>query len=274
MKNKLGTKILLILMIIACSYQYLLMLPTYSIEQKIENGVELALDQYDDETRALKQKEIVQEYLDSIANDVIFQLPYLAEYTYSSLKKQQLKLGLDLQGGMQVNLGFDEEKFIKELANGSKDKVFLDVLERTKQATQFSRKQFIPHFFELYQQEESKKNIVHFFSVHTLIDNEKVSTYSGLINYIEQSLDETISKTKFLIEQRLNSTGVAQANVRLDKKRNLIHVELPGITDRQRIRDLITNKASLAFWDVYRVTDHSIMDGFIAADESLKRSEN
>lgn len=260
MKNKQGTKILLILMIIACSYQYLLMLPTYFVEREAE--------------RIHSQEGIaVQDYFDEIADEVIFHIPFITEYTYDKLKQQQLKLGLDLQGGMQMSLCLDTEVFLKSLVKSNGNQLFNEVLAQTKKDMKFSRNQFIPHFFDRYQDLEKEENIIALFASHPSFDGKIIHSCTQLNREVQQLFDETLDKTKFLLDQRLNGSGVSQANVRLDKNKHLIHIELPGISNKQRVRDLITSKASLAFWEVYRITDHKIMEGFIAADAMLKQSE-
>src|SRR5262245_57929220 len=64
-----------------------------------------------------------QAYLDSISNQTVFNLG-IVKYSYQDCKDQQLNLGLDLQGGMNVVLQVSIEDLIKALADNSTDPTF------------------------------------------------------------------------------------------------------------------------------------------------------
>ena len=66
----------------------------------------------------------------SNALKTLFSIPYVMDYTYNSLKQQQLQLGLDLQGGMQVTIGLDAVSFLKNLIKRTTDATFLNRLEK------------------------------------------------------------------------------------------------------------------------------------------------
>src|SRR5215831_1683666 len=78
-----------------------------------------------------------QWYLDSISNQVIYNIG-IAKYTYQDCKDQQLNLGLDLQGGMNVVLQVSNADFVKSKADYSNDPTFLKAIDlaKTKQKTQ------------------------------------------------------------------------------------------------------------------------------------------
>src|SRR5690349_13346491 len=46
-------------------------------------------------------KKYRQEYLDSMSNEQVFNI-WIVKFTYQKCKEQELSLGLDLQGGMNV----------------------------------------------------------------------------------------------------------------------------------------------------------------------------
>ncbi|MBA2423598.1 MAG: protein translocase subunit SecDF, partial [Chitinophagales bacterium] len=79
----------------------------------------------------LEIRERRQAYLDSISNQTVFNLG-IAKYTYQDCKDQQLNLGLDLQGGMNVVLQVSIEDLIKALADNSSDPTFLKALALAK----------------------------------------------------------------------------------------------------------------------------------------------
>jgi SecD/SecF fusion protein len=73
-----------------------------------------------------------QAYLDSVSNQTVLDLG-IAKYTYQDCKDQQLNLGLDLQGGMNVVLQVSIEDLIKALADYSNDPTFIKAIELARQ---------------------------------------------------------------------------------------------------------------------------------------------
>lgn len=60
-----------------------------------------------------------KEYLDSVANQPVYNFLGLAKFTYKECKELELNLGLDLKGGMNVTMEVDVVDVIKSLANHS-----------------------------------------------------------------------------------------------------------------------------------------------------------
>src|SRR4030095_16563089 len=68
------------------------------------------------------------EYLDSISNEEVYNLGFTS-FTYQRCKDQQLNLGLDLQGGMNVVLQVSMDDLVRALADDSSDPTFLKSLD-------------------------------------------------------------------------------------------------------------------------------------------------
>ncbi len=63
------------------------------------------------------QKEAA--YLDSMANEVVYNFIDLKKYTFREVQQRELNLGLDLQGGMNVTLEVSVADAIKALSGYS-----------------------------------------------------------------------------------------------------------------------------------------------------------
>lgn len=83
--------------------------------------------------------------------------------------------------------------------------------------------------------------------------------------------DETVDLTFKRIKDRIDKFGAIQPNISLDKTRDMILVELPGIDNPERARRYLQASAKLEFWDVFRVNDPGIFDAFVNADTKLKQ---
>lgn len=79
------------------------------------------------------------------------------------------------------------------------------------------------------------------------------------INTIRTLANGTVDETYKRLKQRIDKLGVVQPNISLDATRDLIQVELPGIDNPARAREMLQNQAKLEFWETYRVNDEGII---------------
>ncbi len=276
MKNKSLIKTLFGALVLACSFQYFLILPTISIESTAIEKVELYANQFPSLNAEDIKQQYLQDYLDSISNEVVFSIPYVTDYTYQSLKRQQLQLGLDLKGGMRVTLGFDQVSFLKHLTNDPKDLLFAEVMERTGDITSALSRDFIPTFFGVYQQMENKEKIVQKFLDHPqLVEDLNIhSSVEDVETVVTQLSIDMVHQTKSLLEERINALGLAQNQINLDLSNHQINIEFPGVKNPERIRGHLLSGGALEFWETYRITDPGIKDAFIEANQLLARMGN
>ncbi len=174
--------------------------------------------------------------------------------------KKKINLGLDLQGGSYLLLEVDstplqkrriQSKVIplkkKLLENKIKftsfkiqdNKIVFNILENDKEKFEkfFSDKNnndinvFLPKFrsFELDYSFENNK---------TFIELSK----NGIINLNTSAVDQSIE----IVRKRIDETGTKESSI-IKRGSNRILVELPGIKDPERIKDLLGKTAQLSF---------------------------
>ncbi|KAK3605133.1 hypothetical protein CHS0354_000802 [Potamilus streckersoni] len=152
---------------------------------------------------------------------------------------KKLKLGLDLQGGMYVVLKVDVlDLFEKQAKN--KDDLFFEVFKKVK--------------------EKLKPNLEFEEPVSTVLYNEfksagvKMSRYyydirdddETILNLLNSEASKAIDRAKEIIRNRVDQYGVAEPNI-ATKGGSKIVVELPGVSDKTRIRRLLKGTAKLEF---------------------------
>ncbi|MBK7696247.1 MAG: hypothetical protein IPI30_18575 [Saprospiraceae bacterium] len=221
--------------------------------------------------RLKKQARI--EYLDSMSDRTIFSIPLLKDYTYNDLKKQQLALGLDLKGGLSTILQIDLRDFLVSLSGNNQDPNFKTALDNANERLKNSQADFISLFVDEYKKVSGGKNLASIFSRSaTLKDQININSSDADVNrVIRQMADETVDLTFKRIKDRIDKFGAIQPNISLDKTRDMILVELPGIDNPERARRYLQASAKLEFWDVSRVNDPGIFDAFVNADTKLKQ---
>ena len=69
-----------------------------------------------------------------------------------------------------------------------------------------------------------------------------------------QAISKTaINQTYKILLKRIDQFGVAHPNINLDANKGIINVELAGVQDAARVRNLLQASAHLQFWEVYNI---------------------
>lgn len=254
-------------------FQFLLYIPTNKVEKKADAYAQEVSASFTDELQKQASfKEARTKYLDSLSSAKIFSIPLLKDYTYSDLKKQQLSLGLDLKGGLSVIMQVNLEDFITSLAGNSKDPDFIAAKAAAVKAQLNSQKDYVTLFAEEYKKQTNGRSLASLFSRSNSL-KDKINTQTPdevVVRTIRELANETVNTTFERVKDRIDKFGVTQPNVSLDKNRDMILVELPGIDNPARARKYLQTSAKLEFWDVYRISDAGIYEGFINADKKYK----
>lgn len=265
-------KWLLIAIVLVCLLQFVYYLPTNKVEKQAEEYALQVTEGIGDETsRQAAQKLARIKYLDSISSEKIFSIPLIKEFTYHDLKKQQLALGLDLKGGMSTILQIDLSDLIISLAGNSQDPAFRKAIANANDRMRNSQQDFISLFVEEFKKESNGKSLASVFSRGASLKDRVNFETSDLdvARILREVANETVDLTFKRLKDRIDKLGVTQPNVSLDKTRDMIVVELPGIDNPERARKYLQASAKLEFWDVYRNSDPGVFDGIVNADKKL-----
>ena len=128
MNNKGFVQIVTVLLLLASIYQLSFTAVTNSVEGKAE---EAAVKLYPESVADYKllRSEYERNYLDSIGPVEVY--PGLG-FTYQQCKENELNLGLDLQGGMNVTLEVETPAVIEAMAGKTTDQAYLAAFNRAK----------------------------------------------------------------------------------------------------------------------------------------------
>jgi SecD/SecF fusion protein len=272
MQGKGLIKLVLGLLLAVCLFQLLYYIPTNKVEREaVEYGENAAVNLSGD-AKEMAYKNGRASYLDSMSSEVIFSIPYVVNYTYSDLKKQQLALGLDLKGGMSTTLEVDLSELIVTLAGrNSKDQDLLNAVAAAKVSQEGAQDNFIALFAQEFKKIAPTRKLSSIFQQSQMLEGiDLETTDSEVERKLREKADQTVDLTFKRLKERIDKLGVVQPNVTLDDQRDLILVEMPGIDNPERARQFLEASADLGFWETYRFTDSGIMAGLKAADAKLK----
>lgn len=197
-------------------------------------------------------------YLDSVANQNVYNFLGLAKFTYKECKELELPLGLDLRGGMNVTMEVDVVDVVRSLANNSQDPAFQQAITEAVAMRTKSPKDFVTLFGEAFAQIAPNAQLASpdIFGTVELKDKIKAGADNKtVLDVIRKEADGAIDNTFNILRTRIDRFGVAQPNIRKADISGRISIELPGIKDAQRVRKLLQGTAALEFFETFENTE-------------------
>ncbi|MEO6303198.1 MAG: protein translocase subunit SecDF, partial [Bacteroidia bacterium] len=195
---------------------------------------------------------IADRYLDSMKKITVYDI-LIAEYTYEECQKNAINLGLDLRGGMNVTLEVSVMDIIKNLSNDSQDPSFKTALAETQKNLGVNNNDdFITLFDKTYKKIAPQGRLAPLFQ--TIENKSKLpfnSTNDEVIKFVTERVNEAIGNAEKTFRSRIDRFGVSQPNIQKLEARGRILVELPGVKDKARVRELLQGTANLEFWETY-----------------------
>jgi len=202
-----------------------------------------------------------RQYLDSIKQKPVYNLLGI-KFNYKEVKDRSMKLGLDLQGGINVILQISVRDILKDLANHTHDPDFNRALKMADEMQKESDKPYLDLFFEAWDKiaKETGKRL----SDPKIFGNKKLSgditldmSDDEVKKVIRQKVDEAMVSAFEVLRKRIDKFGVASPNIQRLGKSGRILVELPGAKDVERIKKLLQSTAQLEFWHGYKQEEYA-----------------
>lgn len=203
---------------------------------------------------------------DSLQGETVFNA-LIKKYTYQEAKDQEMNLGLDLQGGMNVTLEVGLDGLVRSMSNNPKDPALNKAIADANALKANSDADFIRLFGDAFQ----KNNSGSLAALFTKPSDKSItlsSTAEQVLAKIRTEADAAIERTYNVILTRIDKFGVANPSVNLDKRKGIISVELAGVRNPERVRSFLQSTARLQFWSVAPL-DNNLAEGLKKADEAL-----
>ena len=167
------------------------------------------------------------------------------------LKDDVVKLGLDLQGGMYVVLEADIPSLLIKSMNKPSEELE-DIINEAKKIS-LSKQTDLFDEFKILIEDSNIRLIRHYTDLASFRDNESI------IEELYSQKEQAINSVLEIIRNRVDEFGVSEPNIQRHGKDRIV-VELAGITDSDRARNLIQKTASMEFLLVLNQKLPSILD--------------
>ncbi|MBO6034880.1 MAG: protein translocase subunit SecDF, partial [Paludibacteraceae bacterium] len=222
-------------------------------------------------------KNAEYHYLDSMATEKVW-----LGYTLKECRENELNLGLDLKGGMNVILEVSVPDIVRTLAANSKDEQFNKAMESAIKLQQESNKDFLQLFKQEYEKIDPNARLSAIFNTLPLKDKVSIkSTNDEVISVLQDEVNATVDNSFNVLRTRIDRFGVVQPNIQRLETNGRILIELPGVKEPERVRKLLQGSASLEFWETYNLTEiypqleaaNAVIREYLASTDTVKTED-
>lgn len=180
---------------------------------------------------------------------------------YSKAKDKEMKLGLDLKGGINVLLEINQRDLVNDLTNYSTNPVLIEALNKTDEVQKNSTKPYIDNFFEQFEVINKTKGTNLKLADPELFGNTNLSEIKyntsddQVKSIIKRRIDLSVGTAFEVIRTRIDKLGAIQPNVQRVPGTARISVEMPGMKDIDKVKKMLQTSAKLQFWEVQQVPE-------------------
>ncbi len=267
MQNKGVIVFLTVIVTALCLYYLSFTFVSNNIQQKAQEYATDASGNVDFSKR--------QNYLDSIWRAPVYNF-LGADYTFQEVKETELGLGLDLQGGMHVTLEVSPVEIVKGLAGNPKDVAFNKSVEEAREEAKTTTTKYVDLFYTAWQKNSPGKKLSSIFA--TAANRGRISLESSdseIIEIIDNEVENAIERSFNILRTRIDRFGTSQPNIQRIQGSGRIQIELPGVDNQERVRNLLQGVAKLQFWQVVEVNEigaalETVNSAWVAANQSTE----
>ncbi len=179
--------------------------------------------------------------------------------TYGEVRKKQLDLGLDLQGGAHITLVVSPEEIMKGIAGStnSLDPKFLDALKAAHKAKRSSGSKFTTLFLKEYKALGGGALNSLFIDHDNVLGLSNDASDGDILDKIDERLKEAMKQSVVVLRSRIDAFGATSPVINAVESTGRIEVELPGATDIEKIERQLTTVAKLEFEEVMPANESS-----------------
>jgi len=268
MQNKGAILFLAIALALVTVYQLSFTVASYNVKQHAREYADGNLE-----------KEVA--YLDSISSLPKDEWSFLGN-TFKEVQSKEINLGLDLKGGMNVVLEVSVEEIVRALSNYNDDETFNQAIDLAKQKKRESQRNFIELFGESFEELDPNASLAAIFGTIELRDKVNFnSTNEEVLDVLRDETNSAIDNAFNILRSRIDRFGVTQPNISRLEATGRILVELPGVKDPQRVRELLQGTAKLEFWETYENSEvigylmeaNNLLSSLMEDMEAMERAE-
>lgn len=192
-------------------------------------------------------QQAYKNYIDSIGKEKV----YLG-YTFNQVQKMGVGLGLDLKGGMNVTLQISVPDILRSMANAGDSPTFNKVIKSTDSIVAKTKtNDYVGTFCKEYLRIDPQADLAVVFKDHV----QRGQNNQQVEQAIKQEVKDRVLSSTNVLRNRIDQFGVVSPNIQALEKDGQILLELPGVKEHDRVRDLLKASANLEFYETYTLEE-------------------
>lgn len=187
--------------------------------------------------------------------------------------KEKIKYGLDIQGGLHLVMGVDVRGVLKEKLDRTGETLKQEMAKESITVTNFSTEKgadFDTLTLNMAAAADADKATEYvnknYYFMQQLDKKENVLTYKFIDTYIFETKKATLEQAIETIRNRIDEFGVAEPSITAQGEDRIL-VQLPGLKEAQKAKDLINRTARLEFMIVSQSGGGAELQGWIEEAE-------
>ena len=203
------------------------------------------------------------EYLKNIANEKVW-----LGYTFNEVQKLGVGLGLDLKGGMNVTLQVSVPDILRSMANAEGNPYFEKALANTDSVARANRSaDYVDLFLEQYKALDPNGDLTVLFKDQV----NRGDSFDKVKSALHQEVKDRVSSSTNVLRARIDQFGVVAPNIQELEKDGQILLELPGVKEHERVRELLKSSANLEFYETMPLSE---FQGALAELDNTLRNDS
>ena len=193
-----------------------------------------------------------KHYMDSVAQE-----PVYLGYTYNEVQRWGVGLGLDLKGGMNVTLQVNMGDMLKSMAGDDNNATLRRAVMATDSiAAAAPETDYVETFISQYSAISGNPNVDFNVVFPDVITSGGTNHGAVAAKLKSEAQDRVNNSATNVLRNRIDAFGVVSPNIQvLQGKQGQILLELPGVKEHERVRDLLQRSANLEFYEMYNISD-------------------
>jgi preprotein translocase subunit SecD len=267
-RNNLVRTIIIALVILWCGYE---LYPTFVVERqkqdaqtyinRVQQAAGFQQDEINEALNTGRLEALLQRRLGNAAADTLKRASTRLIELHESIRKNEakaIKRGLDLQGGTYLVYEVDLPRLMRDIAK-NKDTRFEELMGEVEKTAAAPNVDFFEALQEQFAIAEVRLN--RYFG-------SRAQTDAQIIEEMRKQAEDAVDRNLEILRNRIDQFGVSEPSITKQGGRRVV-IELAGITDVDRAKDIIGKTALLEF---NLVKDPEIFQDVITKiDNLLKR---
>ena len=200
------------------------------------------------------------EYLKNLGSEKVW-----LGYTFNEVQKLGVGLGLDLKGGMNVTLQVSVPDILRSMANAEGNPYFDSAIKATDSIARATRSNdYVDLFIAQYRKLDPQGDLTVLFKDQVKRGDSEETIKSAL----RQEIKDRVSSSTNVLRARIDQFGVVAPNIQELENDGQILLELPGVKEHDRVRELLKSSANLEFYETMPLSQ--IQGALSELDQTLR----